>query len=350
MNIYVDNAVCEWHVHQLQLPGTNLHKNLDSYLEQEQGYACYHVAFPVEQGWVERFHKAYNHSKHNFIFCSELHERTVRQLIALDLPNTTIFICGHIEYFWQHANVYHWMDWFITTIHMYKHQLPNLLSERLIPQANKHKRFDVLLGAKREHRDFVYNYINSHTIKEQVVMTYFNRIDQALNNNHQFILEQDGLELIPMRKLTHTIDQVKYYGIEKSLSQIVPITIYNQTYYSIVAETNFANHYNFYTEKIVKPIMAGRMFIVIAGHHYLKNLRALGFKTFGNIIDERYDEEIDQTTRWVLALEQAELLANKNPVEVYKLIQPIVDYNRELMMQHDWYHDVSDNFKNIITR
>jgi hypothetical protein len=78
-----------------------------------------------------------------------------------------------------------------------------------------------------------------------------------------------------------------------SLSQVIPLSIYNQTAYSVVAETNYDNNYIFNTEKIVKPILARRLFLVVSGQHYLRNLRSLGFKTFDGIIDETYDTIAD---------------------------------------------------------
>jgi hypothetical protein len=116
-------------------------------------------------------------------------------------------------------------------------------------------------------------------------MTYINyqeKISADVNSSTWF-WEDEGLEVIDT-DLKWTVSQVIYYGYKISLSQVVPIKAYNQTAYSVVAETNFADDFVFHTEKIVKPILARRLFIVFGGHQYLKNLRQLGFKTFNNII------------------------------------------------------------------
>jgi hypothetical protein len=129
---------------------------------------------------------------------------------------------------------------------------------------------------------------------------------------------------------------------------VIPFSVYNQTYYSIVAETNASNDFNFYTEKVVKPILGERLFIVIAGKDYLKNLRIHGFKTFEGIIDESYDSEPDPYKRWELALEQLRLLCDMNPYTVYEKANEIVKHNQQLMLTHPWYYNVSLQLKSVL--
>jgi hypothetical protein len=121
----------------------------------------------------------------------------------------------------------------------------------------------------------------------------------------------------------------------------VPLTVYNQTNYSIVAETNFENHYNFYTEKIVKPIMSKRLFVAVAGQHYLKNLRDFGFRTFDSIIDESYDNESDSHHRWTMAMDQVTWLCKQDPETVLTQVKDIVEHNYHVMFERDWYGEFS---------
>ena len=72
---------------------------------------------------------------------------------------------------------------------------------------------------------------------------------------------------------------------------------YVDTVCSIVSETNDNDHDVFMTEKIWKPIMAQHVFIVHGNYLYLQKLREMGFKTFGNYFDERYDLERDPSKR-----------------------------------------------------
>jgi len=64
---------------------------------------------------------------------------------------------------------------------------------------------------------------------------------------------------------------------------------YQDTYFSVVTETVFDYPYSFRTEKIWKPIAMGHPFIVAANAGYYRDLRRLGFQTFGHVIDESFD-------------------------------------------------------------
>jgi hypothetical protein len=115
-----------------------------------------------------------------------------------------------------------------------------------------------------------------------------------------------------------------------------------------VAETNYFNHFNFYTEKIVKPLMAGRLFVAIAGQHYLKNLRGMGYQTFDSIIDESYDLEADQEIRWTKALAQVRELCARDPQEVYGKIAPVIEHNKKLILDKDWYEEFSKELLGLV--
>jgi hypothetical protein len=350
VSVYVDTGISSWHFYQLndykyRFSPKDLYNDIDQFLSTTTNLklASFHVPFPANGEWLSRFEKIYNHVSHTFIFCSELHEATVEQIISLDKPNVSFYICGRIKYQFQHAQVYQWMDWFITTSYFYKNIKPDLLDQKLLKNSSKEKHFDVLLGCARTHRDFVYSSIIERQLDSKVLMSYHRWANQDLKTT-SFQFETEGLEFEQSRTYQHTIDPVIYYGKGMSLSQVVPISVYNQTHYSLVAETNFSNSYNFYTEKIVKPIMAGRLFIAIAGQGYLEFLRSLGFKTFNNVIDESYDQEPNDITRWTMAMNQLELLCSLDSDQVLEQIKEIVDHNQRLMLTTDWYGQLASDF------
>jgi hypothetical protein len=72
---------------------------------------------------------------------------------------------------------------------------------------------------------------------------------------------------------------------------------YNDTYCSIVSETNDNSNEIFMTEKIWKPILAQQIFVVHGNYLYLQKLKEIGFKTFGAFFDESYDLEKDSSLR-----------------------------------------------------
>ena len=64
---------------------------------------------------------------------------------------------------------------------------------------------------------------------------------------------------------------------------------YIDTYFSLVTETVFEYPYSFRTEKIWKPIAIGHPWIAVSNAGYYKDMRNLGFRTFGHLIDETFD-------------------------------------------------------------
>lgn len=309
-------------------------------------FATYHVPFPHSTDWLDKFDKLYDYVDHSFVFCSEMHQVTIDQLRRIDKLNVTIFISGFVNIPFKNAKEHQWMDWLDTTSNFYKNVRPDLLSSKLVAHTNKQKSFDILLGCWRPHRDYVYNYINQHGLSDNVIMTYHKLWNQDLRQSSEYILENEGVEYICPPN--HTVHLVKYYGHTMTMSQVAPIEIYNKSCYSLVAETNAHNEFNFYTEKIVKPILAGRLFVVVSGQHYLKNLKKLGFKTFDGIIDESYDNEADDVTRWEMALTQVNQLMKKDPIEVYNNANEVIKHNQKLILEFDWYSDFQKNLLDTI--
>jgi hypothetical protein len=72
---------------------------------------------------------------------------------------------------------------------------------------------------------------------------------------------------------------------------------YIDTYFSLVSETVHRIPYSFRTEKIWKPVAIGHPFVVVANQGYYRDLHNLGFKTFGHLIDESFDQIANNQTR-----------------------------------------------------
>lgn len=65
----------------------------------------------------------------------------------------------------------------------------------------------------------------------------------------------------------------------------------------VVTETVFFGRKNHLTEKVFKPICLQMPFVLASTAHSLKYLRDYGFKTFGDVWDESYDQEEDDFKR-----------------------------------------------------
>lgn len=191
--------------------------------------------------------------------------------------------------------------------------------------------FDVLLGLKRLHRDFAFEYINKQPmLKSRCFMTYYyNR-----GNSKNYHVGYNG---ISSNGLWYTADPVRINNTEMSWSHILPMDIYNMTFYSLVAETKSTDRYfSLYTEKTAKPILAKRPFIVLSSKNFLLGLRTLGYQTFDPIIDESYDQIVDDKERWQAAMQSMEKLSKEDPLVVYQKLAPILEHNHDLFKNTNW--------------
>jgi len=94
---------------------------------------------------------------------------------------------------------------------------------------------------------------------------------------------------------------------------------------NITSETVFYYPYVELTEKTLQSILIKRPFILIGPAHSLKYLRSLGYKTFGKIIDESYDEIEDPNERMEKIMTIVRDFNNKQVEQNKKLLLEIKD-------------------------
>jgi hypothetical protein len=204
--------------------------------------------------------------------------------------------------------------------------------------------FDALLGSIKPHRNFVYNSIQHCNLQQKIIVTYGNHGTDQFKTAGEWEPDIEQFD----QTIQRSTDNVQYQGHTLALCRILPIQVYNRTAYSIVAETSTDNRYSFFTEKTAKPIMAQRLFVVFSGYKFLQNLRALGFQTFGNVIDESYDLIYNDQARWAAAFEQVQQLCNMDQQEVFKKIAPAVEHNYNLLMTTNWTQNTLDQIQQKI--
>jgi hypothetical protein len=229
------------------------------------------------------------------------------------------------------------VSWFVSPRHYY--QVDNWAKDLLHKVSNSEIKkpyyFDCLLGTRKNHRDTVEQYYQNSCYKHLFVFNYFK--DNINNGNW----DRDVSELNLTSESITVNDKHR-----AALSALVPYYIYNQSYHSIVAESTDFNKYNHVTEKIAKPIIAERIFVVFAGQFYLRSLTQLGFKTFDSIIDESYDLEPDPKKRYKLAWDQAEYLCTQDPIHIRNQVKEILAHNKNHFLNTDWHQPVKECLKN----
>jgi hypothetical protein len=324
------------------------YNNLDEFLRSPCPIkiAGLHVPYPFSNNFKAQVDNISAKCDHVFIISTEVHPEIAAFIQSTDLANITYYICGFVNFELKHAQVKQFMDWFETSTYFYRHWLPEILT-RLKPYEPKRRSFDILLGRKKQHRDYVYNCTKLDPYKH--IVTYFDTHTTNLGDDQeQWVWEWPGMHI--EKKPEWTVDRVNYYGHTMSLSQIIPVNVYNNTAYSAIAETCWQDNFAFFTEKTAKPIMARRLFVVFAGRGYLANLRRLGFKTFGDIIDESYDQETDALVRWRRAWDQVAWLSEQPQELILEQIRPTVEHNAQVMLTTDWYDLFRSQFEQDFAR
>jgi hypothetical protein len=104
---------------------------------------------------------------------------------------------------------------------------------------------------------------------------------------------------------------------------------YTDSYFSLVTETVFDYPYSFRTEKIWKPIAIGHPFIVVSNSGYYRDLHRLGFKTFGDLIDESFDRITNNTDRLERIAQIVEDLCQQDLASFVKECYTVCKYNQQ---------------------
>ena len=161
-------------------------------------------------------------------------------------------------------------------------------------------------------------------------------LKDAITHTHQNIQEKKSIFL----------DLEKVYGptwlaSATWLDSVPVIPYYEKTYFELLTETLGAvdgDDTFFLTEKTLKPIAMGHPFIVLSTKHFLKNLRGLGFKTFGDFIDESYDECDNIADRVEIISKNLESLDMAGSRKFHQDTWKIREHNREhLLYLHGQY-------------
>jgi hypothetical protein len=198
--------------------------------------------------------------------------------------------------------------------------------------------FECLLGARREHRDFTMLSMQQSGLLEQGIVTYRDFfighwIDQTprrvsrLFDNTELMYPYVSSSLDPAWEVKTELDN--------SISGLVPWEIYNRTWFSIVCETLSSGRVFLSAEKMGKCLQARRLFVVFAIQGFLQHYRDWGFETFGDVLDESYDQEANELTRWTKAFEQVQWLCKQDLPVLLQKLRPRLDHNHNRLYEFE---------------
>lgn len=297
------------------------------------------------QGFEDKINKLSAISQLVFSFESELHNFHWQIWEQCHHDNVYWVLPGQVNDRKDiNSHIIFWGDWFKTTTYVYK-QLPNKLEE-FAPYVSKPRMFDALLGVTKPHRTFIANAVQDNNLQDKFILTYGGKWkDTEFYAKDYFVWEPD---CVPATDIIGTADWVDYCGVRTGLSRVIPIAVFNDTAYSVIAETDHDNTLSFFSEKTAKPMIARRLFIAFTGYKFLQNLHRLGFQTFSNVIDESYDFIENDNDRYAAAFEQVKQLCRRDQQEIYQLIQPVLEHNYHRIMTTDWTMFAAEQIKQVI--
>jgi hypothetical protein len=212
----------------------------------------------------------------------------------------------------------------------------------------KLKLFDALLGIYKPHRATIVEALRTTNLldKSYVSLVSLNNLDYLSNKSTIYYSPELHTLEQPQAVLAKELNNGVFNSYQATfphptvphivypISRQLPVGVYQNSYYSIVAETQW-NSFIFFTEKTVKPLLAKRLFVMFSAYHHLKKLREYGFKTFGDIIDESYDNEVDDDLRIAKAVQQIINLSKMDPTVVQKTIKDTVEHNYAIITNRE---------------
>ena len=112
---------------------------------------------------------------------------------------------------------------------------------------------------------------------------------------------------------------------------------YAQTGIEVVLETLFDDSRLHLTEKTLRPIACGKPFILVATPGSLQYLKNYGFQTFGDLIDESYDQITHAPTRLRAIMQEMKRIANLDvdtKHQLYQQMHTIAEKNKHHFFAH----------------
>lgn len=178
-------------------------------------------------------------------------------------------------------------------------------------------------------QDFNYTFVGDMFMYENK-LEIINDVPESFNQHKDKILA--WIKGIPYQTVRHVNDQVfQHYHYPYELEYY-----FNSAPIHISLETE-PNNSSFITEKTYRAMFYKKPFIMISQFNALKALRAEGYKTFGQYIDESYDDIVDYNERLQAVLKEIDRLNKLSLAELEH-----IEEKCRVITEHN-YHVLHDN-------
>lgn len=253
----------------------------------------------------------------------------------------------------------HLANWFLCHDNLYASTGwgQDILAQLRDDVTHKPYRFDALLGVHRPNKTAVYNSWQASSNQDRILLTYHGK--DATNGIWDVPYVAEPADM-PQNDEDHSVLAVQLWSympndrgeaVHKVGSHyVLPVSIYNDCWYSIVAETFNDTRGSYYTEKIAKALVAARVFVLFGAQHDLRRLKRLGFHTFGHVIDESFDSIADPQTRYAAAWKQVEWLCDQNPHRILAETRFQREINQKVFVTRDWYANLRSHLGDVCAK
>lgn len=110
---------------------------------------------------------------------------------------------------------------------------------------------------------------------------------------------------------------------------------FDDAYCNIVMETMFDWDQSggvLVSEKTFKPIKHGQLFFVAGGAGSLQTLRDMGYKVFDSVLDNSYDQQTNNTQRWISLRTAIVRAQNQGVSRLYAQAKSDLEHNQQLFL------------------
>jgi hypothetical protein len=207
------------------------------------------------------------------------------------------------------------------------------------PFTSLEKIFAIFVGRSNWQRLALASYIWNNYQDKSLISFHYDRSSDYHNSNFDLEIliqkhweDRDNfykfLEVLPLK-----IEENYVYPITLSseINAWSLLDYYENVFCDVVCETYFSGQTFYPTEKIVRPMISKRPFIVQGPTNYLKNLKRMGFKTFSDWWDEGYDEDPPEsrynTLKW--NIDYIGQQSESTLLSWHAEMLPILEHNRQ---------------------
>lgn len=250
---------------------------------------------------------------------------------------------------WPHITY----DMFATKFHDFEENINEAQrsTKMIYEKTDKPYKFLFLNGRERAHRKYLIEKFDIIGLLDSAIWSSLSPVitpSRDINLWHQDVNRMYVPRNIKKLPIQYEVPRYRDSCVDEDASRFVKMDLfkdewgdiyvsaepYIDTYFSLITETVFESPYSFRTEKLWKPMAMCHPFIVAANQGYYRDLHDLGFRTFGNLIDESFDAIENNQDRIERIVEVVRDLCDQDLPAFLAAAQDTCKYNQQHLTEY----------------